>query len=53
MHAHENRTPMLASWGYIASVDADLCAGYETCGGHCPQEAIEFVREPARGQAFL
>jgi hypothetical protein len=25
----------------------------QTCGGHCPQEAFELLREPDRGQRFL
>jgi ferredoxin len=40
MHAHQNGTPMLASSGYIASVDADLCGGCETCAEHCQFAAI-------------
>jgi len=41
--------PTLASWWHIASVDADLCAGCETCAARYSQEAIELMREPARG----
>jgi ferredoxin len=40
MHAHQNGTPMLASSGYVASLDADLCAGCETCVEHCQFAAI-------------
>jgi ferredoxin len=31
-------------------VDADLCAGCETCADHRPQEAIELLREPGQGE---
>jgi heterodisulfide reductase subunit A-like polyferredoxin len=50
MHAHQNGTPMLASWGYIASVDTDLCGGCETCAEHCQFAAISLVREPGKGE---
>ena len=69
---------MLASSGYVARVDAELCAGCGECVGvcqfaaisvdngftridaaacmgcgvcvaRCPQEAIELVRDPAKG----
>jgi ferredoxin len=40
MQAQRNGTPMIASSGYVARVDADLCAGCETCAGHCQFAAI-------------
>jgi hypothetical protein len=44
MNARQNGTPMLASSGYVAQVDADLCVA------HCPQEAISLLRDPAKGE---
>lgn len=41
MQAHRNGTPMLASSGYVASVDADLCAACGTCVAICPFDAID------------
>jgi len=40
MYAHQHGTPMLASSGYVAQVDADLCAGCGTCADDCPFTAI-------------
>jgi len=40
MQAYQNGTPMLASSGYVAQVDADLCAACGTCVEFCPFEAI-------------
>jgi heterodisulfide reductase subunit A-like polyferredoxin len=40
MQAHQNATPMLASSGYVAQVDADLCAGCGTCVECCQFAAI-------------
>jgi NAD-dependent dihydropyrimidine dehydrogenase PreA subunit len=40
IQAHRNGTPMLASSGYIAKVDPDLCTGCETCTGYCQFHAI-------------
>ncbi|MFN2185105.1 MAG: 4Fe-4S binding protein [Anaerolineae bacterium] len=40
MEAQRNGTPMIASSGYIARVDADLCAGCETCASNCQFAAI-------------
>jgi dissimilatory sulfite reductase (desulfoviridin) alpha/beta subunit len=40
MQAHRNGTPMLASSGYLAQVDADLCAACATCADHCQFTAI-------------
>ena len=40
MYAHQHGTPMLASSGYVAQVDADLCAGCGTCADDCPFAAI-------------
>ena len=70
---------MIASSGYVAVVDTDLCAGCGECAevcqfgaivvddgfaeidvaacmgcgvcvAHCSQEAIELVRDPAKGE---
>jgi len=40
MQAHQHGTPMLASSGYVARVDADLCSGCGTCVPACPFEAL-------------
>jgi len=79
MQAHQNGTPVLASSGYIAQVDEDLCAacgscadacqfaaisvddefariyasacmGCGVCVSRCPREAIDLIREPAKGE---
>jgi heterodisulfide reductase subunit A-like polyferredoxin len=40
MQAHRNGTPMLASSGFIAQVDEDLCAACGSCADHCQFAAI-------------
>jgi Pyruvate/2-oxoacid:ferredoxin oxidoreductase delta subunit len=40
MQAWNRGTPMLASSGYVASLDPDLCAGCGTCAEFCQFEAI-------------
>jgi ferredoxin len=40
MQAHQNGTPMLASSGYVARVDAESCAGCGECAGVCQFAAI-------------
>jgi heterodisulfide reductase subunit A-like polyferredoxin len=40
MNAHRNGTPMLASSGYVARVDAELCAGCGACADVCQFAAI-------------
>ena len=40
MQAHERGTPMLASSGYVASVDEVLCAGCGLCADACQFGAI-------------
>jgi Pyruvate/2-oxoacid:ferredoxin oxidoreductase delta subunit len=40
MQAHQGGTPMLASSGYVARVDPDLCAACETCAQYCQFAAI-------------
>ncbi len=40
MQAHQHGTPMLASSGYLARVDPDLCADCGTCADHCQFAAI-------------
>ena len=40
IQAHRNGVPMLASSGYLNKIDADRCAGCETCVRSCPFEAI-------------
>jgi ferredoxin len=40
MEAQRNGTPMLASSGYVAQVDVDLCAACGECAGVCQFAAI-------------
>jgi heterodisulfide reductase subunit A-like polyferredoxin len=40
MQAHQHGTPMLASSGYVAQVDGDLCAGCGSCAEVCQFAAI-------------
>lgn len=40
IQAHEHGTPMLASSGYIAVVDTDLCIGCGTCNDYCQFHAL-------------
>jgi ferredoxin len=40
MQAHQNGTPMLASSGYVAQVDGDLCAACGLCADYCQFAAI-------------
>ena len=40
MQAWQNGTPMLASSGYVAQVDVDLCAACGSCADSCPFAAI-------------
>jgi heterodisulfide reductase subunit A-like polyferredoxin len=40
MQAHRNGTPMLASSGYVAQVDADLCTACGTCADFCQFAAL-------------
>jgi len=40
MQAHRNGVPMLASSGYVARVDATLCAACGTCASYCQFRAI-------------
>ncbi len=46
MQAHRNGVPMLASSGYLAQVDPDLCIQCGTCTDFCPFDALspdEFI----------
>jgi heterodisulfide reductase subunit A-like polyferredoxin len=40
MKAHQNGSPMLASSGYVAQVNSDLCIGCEDCQDYCQFNAI-------------
>ena len=40
MNAHRNGTPMLASSGYVAAVDSELCAACGLCVDECPFAAL-------------
>jgi ferredoxin len=40
MQAHQRGTPMLASSGYVAAVDAELCAACGLCADDCPFAAL-------------
>jgi Pyruvate/2-oxoacid:ferredoxin oxidoreductase delta subunit len=52
MNAHRNGTPMLASSGYVAQVDADLCAACGSCADYCQFTAISVDDGFARIDAF-
>jgi Pyruvate/2-oxoacid:ferredoxin oxidoreductase delta subunit len=41
MHAHQTGTPMLASSGYVAQVDQELCLSCDTCADYCQFSALE------------
>lgn len=43
MQAHQHGTPMLASSGYVASVDESLCQGCGECEAHCQFAAITVI----------
>ena len=53
MHAHHNGTPMLASSGYVARADTDLCVGCGLCADSCQfgalsvEDGVTFVDEAA------
>ena len=47
IQAHQNGTPMLASSGYVAKVDADLCAGCGSCADACQFAAISLNEDRA------
>jgi Na+-translocating ferredoxin:NAD+ oxidoreductase RNF subunit RnfB len=51
MQAQRNGTPMIASSGYVAVVDEDLCAGCGTCADVCQFAAISVDDECARVDA--
>jgi ferredoxin len=40
IHAHQNGTPMLASSGYLAGIDEDMCTACETCAASCQFGAL-------------
>jgi Pyruvate/2-oxoacid:ferredoxin oxidoreductase delta subunit len=40
MQACQNGTPMLASSGFVAQVDAELCAACGTCADYCQFAAV-------------
>ena len=42
MKAHQNHVPMLASSGYVAQIDQDLCSGCGTCHDYCQFSALGF-----------
>ena len=41
MHAHHTGTPMLASSGYVAQIDQELCISCDTCADYCQFSALE------------
>ncbi len=47
IHAHQNGTPMLASSGYVAQVDEDICTACGTCADNCQFGAL------ATGDLFM
>jgi ferredoxin len=44
IQAHEHGTPMLASSGYVAVVDHDLCIGCGTCNDYCQFHALSLAQ---------
>ncbi|MBE0685301.1 MAG: 4Fe-4S binding protein [Anaerolineaceae bacterium] len=42
MKAHQNHIPMLASSGYVAQIDHDLCMDCGTCHDYCQFSALGF-----------
>jgi Pyruvate/2-oxoacid:ferredoxin oxidoreductase delta subunit len=42
MKAHHNHIPMLASSGYVARIDHDLCSDCGTCHDYCQFSALHF-----------
>ena len=42
MKAHHNGTPMLASSGYVAKVDKEICINCNTCSDYCQFNAITY-----------
>ena len=48
MSAHRNGTPMLASSGYLAQVDVQMCIGCGECQDICPFEAIQVPQHHAQ-----
>jgi ferredoxin len=47
MQAHRNGTPMLASSGYVVTVDSDVCIGCSTCEDYCQFGALQIQCEVA------
>ena len=43
IQAHEHGTPMLASSGYVAVVDNDLCIGCGNCNDYCQFHALSLM----------
>jgi ferredoxin len=43
VQAHQRGTPMLASSGYVAQVDVDLCVGCGICVGSCQFSALSLA----------
>jgi heterodisulfide reductase subunit A-like polyferredoxin len=48
MNAHHNGTPMLASSGYVARVNLDLCAAWGSCAEFCQFGEISLDDDHAR-----
>jgi heterodisulfide reductase subunit A-like polyferredoxin len=47
MQTHRNGTPMLASSGYVAQVDDELCTACGTCAEYCPFAALSLTDDHA------
>jgi Pyruvate/2-oxoacid:ferredoxin oxidoreductase delta subunit len=43
MQAHRNGTPMLASSGYVAVVNRELCISCGTCAKYCQFDAVTYI----------
>ena len=49
MNSHKNGTPMLASSGYVAEIDQELCIGCWTCEPYCQFNALRLTDEATSG----
>jgi ferredoxin len=53
IHSTRNGTPMLASSGYVAQIDPDLCTGCEQCAGECAFGALSMGTRAIQVDALI
>ncbi len=53
IRAHHNGVPMLASSGYLATVDGAECKGCGMCASKCPFDAIQVVHDQGGKRAVV